>query len=224
MIRRTAMLLLAGALVWAAAPGYSAKAFKTGWLQDYHRLGHVGGVPLEQIWIDGEFDIRNYRVLYVPPVQIDPCAYRKGGECDRAAAQRLATELRSNLVRQLQAAGIFEFVSTDPYFMNSGRQALTLQLRITELFTGNPKARSYIGLGAGATQVQLEGKLYDQHSTRTWMEFADRRLHTGSTLLIGKSATEDGEYLIGIDLKQMMDGIFKAFVYMREEGPVNNQP
>ncbi|MCX7719356.1 MAG: DUF4410 domain-containing protein [Candidatus Sumerlaeaceae bacterium] len=213
---------LAAAVV-CASPATAAKAHKTGWLQDYHRLGHIGGVPLEQVWLHPEFDIREYRSLYIAPVEIDCVAYRRHPDIDRGNAQRLGAAIRAHLEQQLKGAGIFAFVSTDPYFMTARHQALTLQLRLTEMNSGNPDARALIGFGAGATEVQLEGKLYDNKTKRTFVEFADRRLHPGSSLLFGRSATCDSEYLMGVDLKGIMRGVVKLFIYMREEGPLREQ-
>ena len=100
MIRKIAIAALLAMLVGTAgtAAAGSTNAHKNCWLQDYHRLGHIGGVPIEQVWLHPEFDIRNYKILYIPPVQIDPMAYRRRGEPDRAMAQRLAVALRQELV------------------------------------------------------------------------------------------------------------------------------
>ena len=214
---------LAGALAVTAVSAFAGTAHKTGWLQDYHRLNHIGGVPLEQVWVQPEFDVRAYRVLYIAPVQVEPCAYRRNGEQDHQAAQRLAAAVRQQLEVRLREAGIFEVVSTDPYFSAARSQALTLQVRITEFNSGNPGARALIGFGAGATEVQLEGKVIENKTGRTLSEFADRRLHPGGSLLLGPKATKDSEYLIGIDMKGILDGVAKLFVYLREEGPQNQQ-
>ena len=227
MVRLFAKIALCLAVMLAAgsAPCLTATAFKTGcFLQDYNRLGHIGGVPIEQVWLHPEFDIRAYRTLYIAPVQIDPVALRHGGQADHQMAQNLAVALRNELTCQLQGAGIFTVVSNDPAFMNYRQGGLTLQLRITEIASGNAAARTFIGLGAGATQVQLEGKIFDSATRVTFAEFADRRLHPGSTLLMGASATGDAEYLIGIDLKQMSRAVVKLFIYTREEGPLGTQP
>lgn len=195
----------------------------TGWLQDYHRLYHVGGVPLEQVWIEPEFNVQAYRTLYIAPVQIDPLAYRDKGEADHEKAQRLAAALRRAVYNELKNAGIFEIVSVDPYFTTVHDQALTLQLRITEINSGNPKLRQIIGFGAGATNIQIEGKLFEQKTCRTFIEFADRRMHPGGALMLGMKLASDGEFLMGIDAKGIMRGIVKLFVFLREEGPPNDQ-
>lgn len=198
-------------------------AYNTGYLQDYHRLGHVGGVPLEQVWIEPEFDVREYRILYIAPVQIDPLAYRRHGEPDRQIARRMANAIRKELECQLQAAGIFAVVTTDPYFYKVHDQALTLETRITEIGSGNPNARVFLGFGAGATEVQIEGKVFEHKYCRTLAEFADRRLHPGGSILWGPELTANSEYLIGADVKQILRGVLKLFIFLREEVPPHRQ-
>ncbi|MCX7017449.1 MAG: DUF4410 domain-containing protein [bacterium] len=210
-------------LMCAWTPARSATVHKTGFLQDYHRLEHIGGVPIEQVWINPEFDIRDYRRLYITPVMADPAAYRMKGESDRGNAMRLGAAFRTVLERQLRGAGIFEFVSTDPYFRTVRDGALILELRVTQINAGFGLARVLVGFGAGATEIQLEGRLIEPKSCRILMEFADRRLHPGSSLIAGPVASNDPEYLIGIDMKQMLQGLVKLFVYMREAGPVYKQ-
>jgi hypothetical protein len=61
MNSRLSLVLCAFVTLMLAAPQAHAQvttAQPTGFLQDYHRLGHVGGVPLEQVWINPEFDVR----------------------------------------------------------------------------------------------------------------------------------------------------------------------
>lgn len=220
---RIPVWLFAAVLMLPVFAGCSTAAQKTGWLQDYHRLYHVGGVPLEQVWIEPEFDIRNYRTLYIAPVQIDPLAYRRLGEEDHGKAQRVAAALRRALYNELKDAGIFEVVSVDPYFMTVREQALTLQVRITEIYSGNPKKRTVVGFGAGATEIQVEGKLFEHKYCRTFVEFADRRLHPGGAMLWGNKLASDSEFLMGIDAKGILRGIVKLFIFLREEGPPNDQ-
>ncbi len=215
--------VIAAAIFGLALPSCTTGVQPSGWLQDYHRLGHVGGVPLEQLHIEAEFDVRAYRVLYIAPVQIDPLAYRRKGKEDHEKAQRLGVAMRKVLEAQIKDLGIFEHVSTDPYFMTVKDQALTLQCRITEINSGSPGQRVMIGFGAGATEVQIEGKVFEHKLCRTMVEFADRRLHPGGAMLWGNKKASDGEFLIGIDMKMIIDGIVKLFIFLREEGPPNDQ-
>ena len=195
----------------------------SGFLQDYHRLNHVGGVPLEQVWIHPEFDVREYRSVYIAPVQIDPWAYRRHGQPDRHAAQQIGAAFQATVEQRLRDAQIFPFVSSDPYFAAARHQALRLEVRITEVNSGSAGVRAFIGFGAGATEFQIEGRVVDQKTCRTLVEFADRRKHPGGALFVGRQASDNATYLMGIDAKMMLDGVVKLFIYLREEGPPHRQ-
>jgi|GEM_PF-2431847 len=189
-----------------------------GWLEDYHRLDHIGGVPLEQVWVSPDLDIRNYHTLYIAPVLVDQRVYRNRGDNVREMVQRLTETFRKVLNRTLQETEVFRVVSTDPYFSLTKQGGLTLQLRITDLSIGNPPVRALIGFGLGATRIQLEGKLIDNATGMTVAEFADMRMNPGGALVWGVKTAMDSEYLLGVDLKHMIDGIAKLFIYLREEG------
>lgn len=217
--------LFVSGLLLCAAPAVAqvTSAQQTGYLQDYHRLGHVGGVPLEQVWINPSFDIREYRTLYVAPTRIDPSAYYRMPQMDSAIATQISTALHNTLTRQLQGAGIFSFVSDDAYFSAKRPQALTLETRITEIYSGNPEDRARIGFGKGHTIIQIEGKIIENRTCRTLVEFADRRIHPGDAMIIGRQKSADSAYLISLDTNGIMRGIIQLFIYMREEGPPANQ-
>jgi hypothetical protein len=217
--------IFAGAALAIAgvATAQVTSAQQTGYLQDYHRLGHVGGVPLEQVWINPSFDIRAYRTLYIAPTRIDPSAYYRMPQMDSAIATQISNGLRATLTRQLQGAGIFAFASDDPYFSAKRPQALTLETRITEIYSGNAEERYSKGFGNGHTIIQIEGKIIENRTCRTLVEFADRRIHPGDAMIIGREKSADSAYLISLDTNGIMRGIIQMFIYLREEGPPANQ-
>lgn len=206
-----------------AAEPMVTSAQQTGFLQDYYRMNHIGGVPLEQVWIEPELDLRNYRTLYIAPTRIDQSAYYKKGEQDHQIATNIANGIHADLVRELQGAGIFQFVSSDPFFAGKRRQALTLETRITEIYSGDPEKRYRPGFGAGATAIQIEGKLIENRTCRTLIEFADRRNHPGDALWVGKKHSADSQYLIALDSSGILRGVVKLFIYLREMGSPANQ-
>ena len=223
-VRILSALALGAALIAPSTlPAQVTSAQQTGYLQDYHRLGHVGGVPLEQLWINPSFDIRAYRTLYIAPTRIDPSAYYRMPQVDAGMATQISLGLQATLTRQLQGAGIFKFASSDPYFSAKRPQALTLETRITEIYSGDPEQRRKMGFGAGHTIIQIEGKIIENRTCRTLVEFADRRIHPGDALVLGKAKSADGFYLLSLDTNGIMRGIIQMFIYMREEGPPANQ-
>lgn len=198
-------------------------AQQTGYLQDYHRLGHVGGVQLEQVWINPAFDVRAWRTLYIAPTRIDPQAYYRSPHMDHSIATQISKTLQAQLTAQLQGAGIFKFVSDDPFFSGQRPQALTLETRITEIYSGDPQRRYSHGFGAGHTIIQIEGKIIENRTCRTVVEFADRRIHPGDAMIIGRRKSADGQYLLNLDSNGIMRGIVQLFIYLREMGPPANQ-
>ncbi len=222
LMKRVFKALLVTTTAVALFTGFST-AQPSGWLEDYHRLEHIGGVPLEQVWVAPEFDVRNYHTLYIAPVQVDQRALGHRGDSTREMAQRLVTAFRKALNRSLQDAEIFRIVSTDPYFGTQKHGTLTLQLRVTQFSPGNAPVRAFIGFGAGATKIQLEGKVIDNATGEVLAEFADLRMHPGGALVWGVRTAMDSEYLLGVDLKQLADGITKLFIFLREEGPLGNR-
>lgn len=220
--KRKLKAIFVAAIAMTLLVGFS-QVQPSGWLEDYHRLEHIGGVPLEQVWVNPEFDIRAYQTLYIAPVQVDQRALRNRGDSTREMAQRLVEAFRKSLNRTLQEAEIFRVVSTDPYFSTTKHGTLTLQTRVTQFSPGCPPVRALIGFGAGATKVQVEGKLIDNATGEVMAEFADLRMHPGGALIWGVKTAMDSEYLIGVDLKQLIDGIAKLFVFLREEGPIGNR-
>jgi hypothetical protein len=223
LLRSLIAAACAALATYACAEPMVTSAQQTGYLQDYYRMNHIGGVPLEQVWIEPELDLRKYRSLYIAPTRIDQSAYYKKGEQDHQIATNIANGLHQDLLRELKGAGIFGFVSDDPFFAAPRQQYLTLETRITEIYSGDPEKRYKPGFGAGATAIQIEGKLIENRTCRTLFEFADRRNHPGDALWVGKKNSADSQYLIAVDSYQIMRGITKLFIYLREMGMPANQ-
>lgn len=223
LLLRAALLCCSLALPFSANSGMVTSAQQTGYLQDYHRMNHVGGVPLEQVWIEPHLDVRTYRALYIPPTRIDPAAYYAKGAVDKQAAELMAAHLHANLVKELQAAGIFQFVTSDPFFAAKRREYITLETRITEINSGDPERRYRPGFGAGATTIQIEGKLIENRTCRLLVEFADRRNHPGDALWVGRRNSANSDYLLALDTNGILRGVVKLFIYLREEGMPANQ-
>jgi len=219
----SAFALIGVAVAPTVVAGQITTAQPTGFLQDYYRLGHVGGVQLEQVWINPAFDVRAYRTLYVAPTRIDPQAYYRNPQMDHGIATQISQSLQAQLTGQLQGAGIFQFVSDDPFFSGKRPQALTLETRITEIYSGDPQKRYENGFGAGHTTIQIEGKIVENRTCRTLVEFADRRLNPGDALFIGRAKSANGQYLLNLDSNGVMRGIVQLFIYLREMGPPANQ-
>lgn len=222
LVRRVALAALSAALL-PVLSGCVATARPVGQLQSYQRLGHVGGVPLEQVWIAPDFNIQDYRTLYVAPPRVDRFATAAHRQREHIAARRLPAGFQRAAVRDFQKLGIFDVVTADPAFSGPDRGVLALRTEFVEVHSGNAWSRTFVGFGLGATRVELHGSLVDVERGRTVMEFADRRLNHGGAILMGEDKASDPEFLMGIDLAGMVDGLSKTLIYLREEGPVKNQ-
>ncbi len=209
-------------MTMVALPVSAAKAIKTGYLQDYARLGHIGGVPVEQVWVDSNFDIKNFSTLYVTPVQVDIGAARDAQSL--ANAQRLAKLTQAEIVNDFKAARMFNVVAGNSFLKKGDKNVLVLQTRITVIDNGRGWLRNLIGFGLGGTTVQLEGKVFDARYKRTYIEFADRRVNAKNSLFGKKRSTTDAEFLEGIDLKRISQAIVDLFAYTKENGPIQNKP
>lgn len=216
--------IFAAALLVCTSAGVHSQittAQHTGFLQDYHRLGHVGGVQLEQVWIDPAFDVRAWRTLYVAPTRIDPQAYYRNPQLDHGIATQISQSLQAQLTGNLQQAGIFQFVSDDPFFSGKRAQALTLETRITEISSGISATGD--NCRGGFTTIQIEGKVIENRTCRTLVEFADRRNHPGNFLCGGRTTPGESQYFLNLDSNGIMRGIVQLFIYLREMGPPANQ-
>ncbi len=205
-----------------ALPVYGAKAVKTGYLQDYARLGHVGGVPVEQVWVDPDFDIKNFSTLYITPVQVAPGAAQDAQSL--ANAKKLSKMMQAQMVSSFKTTEMFNVVAGNSFLKKGDKSVLVLQTRITIIDNGKGWVRNLIGFGAGATTVQLEGKVFDARYKRTYMEFADRRVNPGNRFFGGKKSTCDAEFLQGIDLKRISQALVDLFAYTKENSPTSKKP
>ena len=190
----------------------AVKAVKTGYLQDYARLRHVGGVPIEQVWIDTDFNSKDFATLYVMPVQVDPGTTRNPQQM--AAAQDLAKLMQNDMIERFRTAEMFNLVSGESFLKKGDKNVLVLQTRITIIDNGSPLR--IFGIGPKAPTVQLEGKFFDARYKRTFIEFADRRANIGNYLLLGFCNTTNGDVLNGISLKNMSKALVDLVAYTKE--------
>lgn len=227
-MRKTSILSTAFAVIVAAVvsltptTGEAAKAQKTGYLQDYARLGHVGGVPVEQVWIDPDFSAKDYSSLYVAPVQVHPGSTRDPQTL--GGAQMLAKAMQKDLVERLRATEMFAVVSGDDFMRKGDKSVLVLQTRITVIDNGGNWMRKIVGFSPKAATVQLEGKVFDARYKRSFIEFADKRVNHGSVPMMGYCNTTDPGYLNGVSLKNISKGIVEMLAYTKENIPMSAKP
>lgn len=104
---------------------------------------------------------------------------------NRVYAQRYATYLRMLLVRALEEEGHFEKVTLNPH-EDVPQPSLRIEGMATVFRTGSGTQRFFSYFlpflqSGGATDFQVEGRIYDMNTGQLLMEFVDRRRHLGNT-------------------------------------------
>ena len=118
-------------------------------------------------------------------------------------ARRFAEKLEHELASEIREKTSYNLVR--PGETVSG-DTVALDVTVTELDPGNGFARWFIGAGAGASKVQVEGQLKNPED-ELLLAFADRRYHSGNpTLGLNVSSLSD-EYTLTAIRKEIADRI-----------------
>ena len=162
--------------------------------------GHVGVAP--------DFKPAAYRVVVLEPFEVSASEIKD--QDDVRFAKDMAAYLHAQVLRRLQAAGIFASVvdATVSTAQSSGERAIRLQGQISKLTEGSQALRYFVGFGAGAAKAQIETRLVDAQSQRVVMITADRRA-AGMGIFGG-----DGRQFVTESLDQMADGYVKLLKHL----------
>lgn len=115
-------------------------------------------------------------------------------------AQRYATYLRMLLARELRDTERFQVVELDPGGHFTG-PTVRFEGKLTGFDTGSGAMRffSYFLFflqSGGATDLQIEGRLYDAATGEVLMELVDRRRHLGNTPWLPNPKTFSDEFVM----------------------------
>ncbi len=162
--------------------------------------GHVGVAP--------DFKPAAYRVVVLEPFEVSASEIKD--QDDVRFAKDMAAYLHAQVLRRLQAAGIFASVvdATVSTAQSSGERAIRLQGQISKLTEGSQALRYFVGFGAGAAKAQIETRLVDAQSQRVVLITADRRA-AGMGIFGG-----DGRQFVTESLDQMADGYVKLLKHL----------
>ncbi len=123
------------------------------------------------------FDIKNYTVI---AVALFPITDKLEDEGDRRFAGKMASFLRTELVRRLREGGLFQHVvevNETEYQPSPGERVLRLEGAITRLGRGSQAARYFAGIyGAGRTRAQADMTFVEAASGKAVLVTADRRV------------------------------------------------
>jgi len=162
--------------------------------------GHVGVAP--------DFKPAAYRVVVLEPFEVSASEIKD--QDDVRFAKDMAAYLHAQVLRRLQAAGIFASVvdATVSTAQSSGERAIRLQGQISKLTEGSQALRYFVGFGAGAAKAQIETRLVDAQSQRVVMITADRRA-AGMGIFGG-----DGRQFVTESMDQMAEGYVKLLKHL----------
>ena len=161
-----------------------------------------------QVGLAPDFKPAAYRVIVLQPFEVSASEIKD--QEDARLAKDMAAYLHAQLLRRLQAAGIFAKVidATVSAVPTSDERAVRLQGQISRLTEGSQALRYFVGFGAGAAKAQIETRLVDAQSQRVVMITADRRA-AGMGIFGG-----DGRQFVTESMDQMAGGYVKLLKHL----------
>jgi hypothetical protein len=158
------------------------------------------------------FAPKTYTAIMVVPFKVSSTEIKD--EEDGRFAKDMTAHLQAQLLRQLQAAGIFTRVidATLSSEQPAGEKVLRLEGNITRLTEGSQALRYFVGFGAGAAKAQVETRLSDPQSRRVELVTADRRA-AGMGIFGG-----DGRQFVTESMDQMAEGYVKLLKHLSTGG------
>jgi hypothetical protein len=153
-----------------------------------------------------------YTAIVVMPLIVSPAEIKD--DEDARLAKDMTAYFQAQLVRRLQAAGLFTKVIDATASAEIPRDMKTLRLegQITKLTEGSQAVRYFVGFGAGAAKAQIETRLVDLESRRIQLIAADRRA-AGMGIFGG-----DGRQFVTESMDQMADGYVKMLKHLAGGG------
>jgi len=166
------------AVLLAVVAGCSSTPKPSGFLVRYSDLEPVKKPNLDGVAEAAGFSPRQYRAVVLAPVRVSASIRNRIAQSDK-----FGEYLRRCLHAHLVEKHVFPIVTENPNFLTLGKygpSTLRFDLAITEIRYGNGLLRYLIGWdSAGATIVQVEGKLSDVRTGELMLKFADRRRNSG---------------------------------------------
>lgn len=159
-----------------------------------------------------DFAPKTYTIIVLTPLKV-AAAEIKDDE-DVRLAKDMSAYFQAQLVRRLEAAGIFASVVDGAASAQTpqGVRVLRLEGEMPKLTEGNQALRYFVGFGAGAAKAQIETRLIDVDSRRVEMITADRRA-AGMGIFGG-----DGRQFVTESMDQMADGYVKLLKHLSQGG------
>jgi hypothetical protein len=159
-----------------------------------------------------DFSAKRYAVIVLTPFKVASSEVKD--DEDARLAKDMTAYLQAQLVRRLEAAGIFAKVvdATASANVPAAEKTLRLEGDVTKLTEGSQAVRYFVGFGAGAAKAQIETRLVDAASGRVELVTADRRA-AGMGIFGG-----DGRQFLTESMDQMAEGYAKLLKRLAEGG------
>jgi hypothetical protein len=159
-----------------------------------------------------DFAPKTYTAIVLTPFKVAPTEIKD--DEDARLAKDMTAYFQAQLVRRLEAAGIFARVIDGAASADTpqGLRVLRLEGEMPKLTEGSQALRYFVGFGAGAAKAQIETRLIDVQSRRVEMITADRRA-AGMGIFGG-----DGRQFVTESMDQMADGYVKLLRHLSEGG------
>jgi hypothetical protein len=158
------------------------------------------------------FSPKNYTAIVLTTFKVSTSEIKD--DEDARLAKDMAAYFQGQLVKRLQAAGIFAKVVDASVSSDTlpGVRTLRLEGDMPKLTEGSQALRYFVGFGAGAAKAQIETRLIDAESRRIEMITADRRA-AGMGLFGG-----DGRQFVTDSMEQMAEGYVKLLQHLASGG------
>lgn len=164
-------------------------------VEQYNRMTDRLEPALSLVYMPPDASLSPYRNLIIGNIAVGETWIE-----DPTRAQRYATYLRMLMVRELRGNERFDLITLNPG-RDFTRPTMRLEGKVTVFDTGSGTQRffSYFLFflqKGGATDFQVEGRIYDISSGELLMEFVDRRRHLGNTPYLPNPSTFNDEFVM----------------------------
>ncbi len=133
----------------------------------YNSIPLQKGKKLDLVYKDPNLDFKSYDGLIVKKTAAEVPT------TDVVPSESVADAISSALYEEIKGAGIFKDVKKEGQEVTL--KYLVLETSLTELNPGSGAKRYLIGFGAGASNIQVEGKIVDPTTNKTLFAYVDRR-------------------------------------------------
>ncbi|MFW6457165.1 MAG: hypothetical protein ACOC0A_02630 [Planctomycetota bacterium] len=188
-------ITIIGLIVQSGCQSYPKPNRTYEYVERYDRMSDSMDPILSLVYFSPNVSMSEYKGCIVGNIAV-------GGEWveDQKVGQAYATYLRMLLVQELEKLEAFEKVTLDPN-EDVPSPAMRIEGMCTVFDTGSGTQRFFSYFlpflqKGGATDLQVEGRIYNVKSGELIMEFVDRRRHLGNTPWLPNPGTFSDKFVM----------------------------